>query len=96
MLVAAVSFGENFPNDFQAALKLVNEGKIIEAEEAFLKLAGQKAGKRATDESMAQAAYAPMRKAEARAGRKMAHVNRIPVLFVHCDGQDDARALLAA
>lgn len=57
MLVAAVSFGENFPNDFQAALKLVNEGKIIEAEEAFLKLAGQKAGKRATDESMAQAAY---------------------------------------
>lgn len=57
MLFATAVFGENFPNDFQAALKLVNEGKTAEAEEAFLKLAGQKAGKRATNESLAQARY---------------------------------------
>ena len=46
-----------FPDAFQAALKLSRTGTAAEAEAAFVRLAEQKAGKRATDESLAQAAY---------------------------------------
>lgn len=57
MLFSTSLLAGNFPQDFQAAMRLAYTNKPAEAEEAFAALAGQKAGKRATDESLAQAAY---------------------------------------
>lgn len=56
VLLPVCAFGSNFPEDFQAAKKLSSSGKPAEAEEAFLALAGRNLSKRATDESLAQAA----------------------------------------
>jgi tetratricopeptide (TPR) repeat protein len=57
LLVAVSAHGGSFPDDFQAAMKLSSSGKAAEAEVAFVKLAELKTSKRATDESLAQAAY---------------------------------------
>jgi tetratricopeptide (TPR) repeat protein len=54
---AILACGDNFPTDFQTAMKLRYSAPAAEAEAAFAKLAERKAGKRATDESLAQAAY---------------------------------------
>ena len=57
MLSATVVHGANFPQDFQAALRLYEAGKITEARVAFLKLRDLKLTPQATDQSLLYAAY---------------------------------------
>ncbi len=61
LLGAAHAFAGNFPQDYQAALRLYDTGKIAEANDAFTKLAVSGPTQQAKDAALVHAAYCEAR-----------------------------------
>ena len=74
-LLSACALGGKFPQDFQSARKFYHSDKFAEAEAAFVELAGRNVSKRATDESLAQAATCAL--AQKKYDKAMEYAGRI-------------------
>ena len=75
LLSAAPALAGNFPQDYQAALRLYETGKIAEANDAFAKLSESGPNQPAKDAALVQAAYCEARLKHA--GEAEALVTRI-------------------
>ena len=72
LFLAANVNGGNFPQDFQEALALYNNGKIADAEVAFIKLSEQNVTPHATDESLRYSAYCAVKQKNADRAMELA------------------------
>ncbi len=100
-ILGAVSVhGDNFPNNFQLAMRLYQDGQFVQAEEAFIELSGQRVAQLGIDASLTYAAYCANQRQEYKKASEYAARIKNPHRRTLCQlqllqTQNDWNAILA-